>query len=107
MNDTVIPASAWQDDEDKLLSALAREGTGGGSQEVRWEIVARTSGLLPAQIKAGRLEAEGIPARAWAESAGVAIGLTVGLLGTGFVSVPEDVAEQARAILAVEFDEEE
>lgn len=107
MSETVMPTSAWNDDESELTESTAHEATGGSSQEVRWEIVARTNGLLVAQIKAGRLEAEGIPVRAWAESAGVALGLTVGLLGTGFVSVPEDLAEQARAILAVEFDEEE
>lgn len=107
MSETVISASAWRDDEDKPLSTPVQEGTGGGSHAVRWEIVARTNGLLSAQIKAGRLEAEGIPVRAWAESAGVAMGITVGLLGTGYVSVPEDLVEQARIILAVEFDEEE
>lgn len=107
MSETIIPTSAWRDDEDKPVHPSTQEGVGGGSHEVRWEIVARTNGLLPAQIKAGRLEAEGIPARAWAESAGLAIGLTVGLLGTGYVSVPEDFSEQARVILAIEFDEEE
>lgn len=107
MNETIISTSAWHDDEAKPLSTPTQEETGGGSHVVHWEIVARTNGLLSAQIKAGRLEAEGIPVRAWAESAGVAIGLTVGLLGTGYVSVPEDLAEQARIILAVEFDEEE
>ncbi|HEX6384005.1 MAG TPA: DUF2007 domain-containing protein [Anaerolineae bacterium] len=75
------------------------ETTPGGSEEVRWEIVASTAGLTPATIIAGRLQSEGIPARAWQEGAGQALGLTVGLLGTGYVTVPEHYAEEARKIL--------
>ena len=67
------------------------------------ENVAETMGLLPAQIIAGPLQSEGIPARAWQESLGAVHGLTIGPLGTGYVSVPQEYAAQARAIL----DEEE
>ncbi|MFQ5399705.1 MAG: hypothetical protein ACE5E7_08920 [Anaerolineae bacterium] len=74
----------------------------GGSEEVRWEIVARMPGLMPAKILAGRLQAEGIPALAWQEGAGQALGLTVGLLGTGYVSVPDSYVDQALDILADE-----
>jgi hypothetical protein len=76
--------------------------TSGEPQEVRWEVVEQTSGITVAEIIAGRLQAEGIPARAWQEGAGEAIGLIVGLLGTGHVVVPEEYAEQARAILAAD-----
>lgn len=82
----------------------------GGPQEVRWTVVETTSGITVAEIIAGRLQAEGIPARAWQEGAGEALGLIVGLLGTGHVVVPEEYAEQARAILAADqsaLDEEE
>lgn len=78
-----------------------------GSQEIQWETVAETPGLAPAEIMAGRLHAEGIPARAWQEGAGRAYGLTVGLLGTGYVQVPVEHASQAREILAEGADEEE
>jgi len=71
----------------------------GGNKEIRWEIVARTPGLAPATIMAGRLQAENIPARAWQEGAGQALGLTVGLLGTGYVAVPEAYAQLAKRIL--------
>jgi hypothetical protein len=85
--------------------------TPGGSREGRWQTVARTAGLLPAQIMAGRLESEGIPVRVWQEGAGRALGLTVGMLGTGHVMVPESYGEKARQILAQaeeeEWDEEE
>ncbi len=88
------------------LYSLPQETTPGGSDEVRWEIVATAPGIAVAHIIAGRLQAEGIPARAWQEAAGQAIGLTVGLLGTGYVSVPQEFADQAREILAIEEGEE-
>jgi hypothetical protein len=79
----------------------------GDQKETKWEVVTKTAGLAPAQIIAQRLEAEGIPARAWQEGAGQAFGLTVGLLGNGYVMVPESYLDQAKAILASseEFDE--
>lgn len=79
------------------------ETTPQGPRSVRWEVVARMPGLTPAEILAGRLQSEGIPARAYQEAGG-AIGVTVGLLGIGYVAVPEEYAEEALAILA---DEEE
>lgn len=108
MSETTMPSSTRPDEEPNLSSGTtAPEKLGGEAEPVRWEIVAKTNGLLAAQIQTGRLQAEGIPARAWAESAGVAIGLTVGLLGTGYVSVPEEYVGLAHEILAEEFDEEE
>ena len=80
--------------------------TAGGPQEIRWEQVATTMGLAQAQIIAGRLQSEGIPARAWQESLGQSTGLVVGPLGMGHVLVPEEYADQALAILD-DVDEEE
>lgn len=71
----------------------------GTPQEVRWTVVAQISGITAAEIVAARLNAEGIPARAWQEGAGEALGLMVGLLGTAKVGVPEEYADQALAIL--------
>ena len=68
-------------------------------QETKWEVVTKTAGLTPAEIIAQRLQSEGIPARAWQEGAGQAFGLTVGLLGNGYVIVPETYLEEAKAIL--------
>lgn len=76
-----------------------QETTPGGQSEIRWEIVARMPGITPATILAGRLQVEGIPVRAWQEGAGQALGLTVGLLGTGYVAVPEEYVDQALEIL--------
>lgn len=75
------------------------ETSSGRHKSAKWEIVARTSGLIPAQIIAGRLRSEGIPVRAWQEAAGQAIGLTVGILGTGYVAVPQEFLSRAEAIL--------
>lgn len=77
----------------------AGETTPGHDAEVRWVVVKNTNGLLPAQIIAGSLQAAEIPALAWQEGAGRALGLTVGLLGNGYVSVPEPYEEQARDFL--------
>ncbi len=88
----------------------ARSATPGDAQQVHWTVVETTSGITVAEIIAGRLQSEGIPARAWQEGAGEALGLIVGLLGTGHVVVPEEYAERARAILAADqaaHDEEE
>ena len=73
--------------------------TPGGEKETKWEVVTKTAGLNTAEIIVGRLMAEGIPARAWQEGAGQAFGLTVGLLGTGYVLVPESFVEQAKTTL--------
>jgi hypothetical protein len=89
------------------------ETTSGKSREVRWIVVKRTPGITVAEIYVGHLQSEGIPARAWQEGAGEALGLTVGLLGTAHVVVPEEYVDQAQAILTaaeedfLEEDEEE
>ena len=76
----------------------------GHKQELKWEVVAQMPGITPATIVAGRLKAEGVPVRVWQEGAGQALGLTVGLLGTGYVAVPQDYVEQALEILEYEED---
>jgi len=80
-------------------AAEGSETTPGGNEEIRWEVVANTPGLTPAVIIGGRLEAEGIPVRTWPEGAGRAMGLTVGILGTAYVAVPEAYAALAHQIL--------
>lgn len=95
-------------DEDENIEAIEPEKsdtTTGGSKEIKWQVVAKEPGLAPAQIIANRLVAEGIPARAWQEGAGQAFGLTVGLLGTGYVAVPEEFEAEAKAILATSEDD--
>lgn len=90
-------------------SDSSEETIPGGKKEVRWVEVAQTLGLTQAQIMAGRLQSENIPAYAWQEGAGQATGLLIGLLGAGHVMVPEEHEERALEILSneEEFDEEE
>lgn len=88
----------------------ANSANAGEPQEVRWVVIEKTPGITVAEIIVGRLQSEGIPARAWQEGAGEALGLIVGLLGTGHVVVPEEYADSARAILeadAAAMEEEE
>lgn len=73
--------------------------TPGGNRHIKWEVVTKTAGLAPAEIIAQRLQSEGVPARAWQEGAGQAFGLTVGLLGNGYVIVPDSYLDEAKAIL--------
>ncbi|MBK8985653.1 MAG: DUF2007 domain-containing protein [Chloroflexi bacterium] len=67
--------------------------------------VAKTYGLTQATIIAGRLQSEGVPARAWQEGAGQATGLIIGKLGTGHVVVPAAFEQKALEILAETPDE--
>lgn len=87
-----------QTERDKARET-AGETTPGADRPVRWEVVATAQGLAEAAIIRGRLEVEGIPARVHQEPAGVAIGLTVGLLGQARVLVPAPLAERALEIL--------
>lgn len=103
-----LPHSDDRDNEvEEAETAVEQTTPPGGEQQVRWKVATKTAGITPATIIAGRLQAEGIPARAWQEGAGQAYGLTVGLLGDGYVMVPESYLEQAKALLAEELDEEE
>ncbi|MDM8000684.1 MAG: DUF2007 domain-containing protein [Dehalococcoidia bacterium] len=55
---------------------------------------------LQAQIVKGRLESEGVPALLRYEGAGLVWGVTVDGLGEARVMVPEELAEEAGAIVA-------
>ena len=101
---TTTPSSAFSydsGDEDASVShdSSASETTPGGQAEVKWKVVAETAGITNATIVGGRLQSEGIPVRVWQESAGQSFGLTIGLLGTGYVAVPAEFETQALEIL--------
>jgi len=55
---------------------------------------------LQAQIVKGRLESEGVPVLLRYEGAGLIYGITVDGLGEARVMVPEELAEEAEAIVA-------
>ena len=92
-----------QDDHEprykKISGVSSAETPKGGRRPVKWVVVEKTMGLVPAQILAGRLQSEGIRARAMQEGAGRALGLTVGILGEGRVYVDEEQEEEARALI--------
>ena len=83
----------------KRAKPVRRVAKSSGKKAVKWVVVAEEAGIAPAEIVAQRLKVEGIPARARQEPAGQALGLTVAILGTGFVLVPEEFEERAREIL--------
>ncbi|MBN2099942.1 MAG: DUF2007 domain-containing protein [Dehalococcoidia bacterium] len=61
---------------------------------------------LQAQIVKGRLESEGVPTLLQYEGAGLVFGVTVDGLGEARVMVPEELAEEAKAIVTEhEYDE--
>ena len=75
-------------------------------ETVQWKVVAETNGLMEAQIIVGQLEAAGIPARAWQEGAGRAIGIWIGKLGTAYVTVPEGWVMEAEAIINTDYSDD-
>jgi hypothetical protein len=106
-----VPSSTAQpfssDDENTPAppQVEAKAPTPGGQTEVKWKVVAETGGITNASIIGGRLQSEGIPVRVWQESAGQSFGLTVGLLGTGYVAVPAEYETQALEILEIDASE--
>ncbi|MCP4358130.1 MAG: hypothetical protein GY796_08970 [Chloroflexi bacterium] len=110
--DSATPALPFDSNDEPVSDqqASGKSTTPGRQEEIKWKVVAEAPGITPATIIANRLHAEGIPARAWQEGAGQALGLTIGLLGTGHVAVPEEYEEQALDILnqdAEVFDEDD
>ena len=114
LNSSSMSFDDEQEEPDAEPSDSPEQADSPSGGEMKWEVVTKTSGLAPAEIIAQRLQSEGIPARAWQQGAGQAFGLTVGLLGDGYVIVPETYLDQAKAILAepidvddIPFDEDE
>ena len=87
------------EEEQRKAEAEARRIATTYQEGMRWVTVETTTGLLLAEMTAQRLIVAGIPASAWQEGAGHALGLTVGLLGEGHVLVPEEYALAARELL--------
>ena len=62
-------------------------------------------GMLSAQVIKTKLESAGIPVLLDYESLGVVLGITVDGLGEVRVMVPEDLVEEAQALLAEDGEE--
>jgi hypothetical protein len=76
-------------------------------EDIQWAKFWETPGILSAEVIAGRLRAEGIPAWVWQQGAGTAMGLTFGPMGRGHVMVPEEQLETARRIMALDLTHED
>ena len=76
-------------------------------EDVKWVKFWETPGSLAAEVIAGRLRAEGIPAWVWQQGAGAAMGLTYGPMGRGHVMVPEEELDHARNVMAADLTLEE
>lgn len=90
--------SRWLGEEAEMIKKDKQNG--------RWEVVYQTFGLMDAQVIVGRLHAEGIPARAWQEGAGKALGLTVGKLGMAHIEVPAEFVKRAEEIIQTDYSDE-
>ena len=75
-------------------------------EDLKLETVAVTSGMLPAQVLKSKLESAGIPVLLSYESAGLIFGVTVDGLGAVKVQVPAEVADEARALIESDDQEE-
>ncbi|MDP1991463.1 MAG: DUF2007 domain-containing protein [Syntrophales bacterium] len=74
---------------------------------VFWEAVATASGMTQANLIAGRLESEGIPAKLHYEAAGAIYAITIDGLGEVRILVPVADWARAREILSRSYDEGE
>lgn len=83
--------------------------TGGGKDDQTPVVVWEAANRMEAEIVAGRLQSEGIPAIIRGEALGAIYGLTTGTLAAANVLVPALLAEKALAILtsSVEWDDTE
>lgn len=81
------------------LKTAAQTRFGGDDEGPEKPVVVFTGTLLQAQVALGRLLSEDIPAMVQSESAGVVLGLTVGLLGQAKVLVPRALAPRAQMLL--------
>lgn len=68
-------------------------------ESIEYVPVYEASGMLAGESVRMMLEAKGIPAFMSQESAGIALGLTIGMLGIAKVYVAADREEEARQIL--------
>jgi len=76
-------------------------------EEEKWEVVNVSSGMIHANIVAGRLKAENIPVTFQYEAAGVIYGLTLDGLGEVRVMVPSRHVKRAREVLAESYEEDD
>jgi hypothetical protein len=108
------PDADEQSDPDTSRSDNAHDETAagnltttGGSDDQKPVMVWEAANRMEAEIVAGRLHSEGIPAIIRGESLGAIYGLTTGSLAAATVWVPAALAAKAIEILATEVEWEE
>jgi hypothetical protein len=77
------------------------------TDDTRWEVVATASGLAQANLIAGRLTSEGVPAQLSYEAAGAIYAITIDGLGEVRILVPAADRPRAAEILARAWEEGE
>jgi hypothetical protein len=105
MGESLANSLPWSEQDDE--EATSSEMTPGGTESTQWVVVAANLNPAEAAIIKGRLESRNILATIQQEAIGIVLGLTVGSLGSAKVLVPEPLAEQALAILAETFEDDE
>ena len=85
---------------DSNLNAITRRGP----DNAIWYVVVRASDIANAEIPAGLLRSAGIPVYLFREAGGSVIRVSVGLLGTVDVAVPEAYYEEAKALLEADIE---
>jgi hypothetical protein len=104
MGESLADGLPWSGQDEKASSS---ETTPGRAESTQWVVVAANLNPAEAAVIKGRLESQNILAMIQQEAVGTVLGLTVGPLGTARVLVPEPLAEQALAILAETFEDDE
>lgn len=70
-----------------------------GPDDRQWYVIATARGEAESAIIVGLLETANIPVWVYRESAGSAIGLGVGILGTVYILTPEEYYDEAMSLL--------
>jgi hypothetical protein len=76
-------------------------------EDEKWKVANVSSGMINANIVAGRLEVEGIPVKLQYEAVGVIYGLTLNGLGEVRVMVPSSYLKMACEVLAESYEEDD
>src|SRR5687767_3467272 len=90
-----VNPGAASDGENTAESPTTHAVTGGGKEDQTPVVVWEAANRMEAEIVAGRLRSEGIPAIIRGEALGTIYGLTTGSLAASTVLVPAALAEKA------------
>ncbi len=75
------------------------------TDDQKWEVAMKASGMTQANIVRGRLATEGIPVLFQYDAAGTIYAITIDGLGEVRILVPADLLDRARSVLSQSYDE--